>query len=206
MKIEDVTIMPMHDGDPHHLKPTLRVYVKISYTYSQEIILGVYGDLSINNTIVSPIKIDNYGENGETSLIPTFPGGGNTHLNDVTIGLKGYAELDKESIDFIEKSRYTAEKKDVNFYASLTVSYLENKALTSYVVEYRLDDKDDKSIFKQYKQDIIQNIKNQYIDTPYKIQESDISFLLYAFPTKGKDYCSKRDNIHLISGNYELGK
>jgi len=207
MEIKNVEIKPMYDVDiPHHLKPTLRVCVEILYTYSQEMVLDIYGNLCINGTILSPIKIDNYGENGEEKLVPAFPSEVKTDINDTLIRLKGYAELDKESIDFIEKSRSVDKNKNVNFSVSLTVSYLENRALTSYVVGYKLDENDNKSIFKKYKQDIIQNIKSQYMSTPYEIQETDISFLLYTRPINGKDYRSKRDNLHLISGNYDKGK
>ncbi|HII83136.1 hypothetical protein [Ferroplasma sp.] len=118
MQIENVTIKPVDDNDmPVHLKPTLKIEFEILDLLPISIIVDAYGDLRINNTIIS--RISRYNISATDKPI------GQDYRNKVPDFLaQGYAELDKESLDFIEKSRDADKYKDVNFSASVTFSVL----------------------------------------------------------------------------------
>jgi len=129
MEIKNVEIKPI-DDIPHHLKPTLRVEIEISDITYQETIFGAYGDLRIDNTILSQIKIEEYKNKSDVNKLPK-----SETIHSVV--LRGYAELDKESLDFIKKSRYTAKNENVDFDISLGASVLEKSPQGNIISYYK---------------------------------------------------------------------
>ncbi len=119
MEIKNVNIIHIDDNDkPAHLKPTLKIKFEIWDLKPSAIIFQAYGDLCIDDTIVS--KIFRY------TVYPKDKPAGQDYKNKGQYFLmQGYAELDKESLDFIEKSRDADEYNDINFSTSVTISYLQ---------------------------------------------------------------------------------
>ena len=127
MAIKKVKIKPIDDNDkPGQLKPALKIEFEISdlepsgqESSGQElsvIVIDAYGDLCINDTIISKIFRYNVSVKDKPA--------GQDYSKGQSFLVQGYAELDKESLDFIEKSRDSDEYKDVNFSASVTISFL----------------------------------------------------------------------------------
>jgi len=118
MQIENITIKPVDDNDiPVHLKPTLKIEFEILDLLPFAIVVDVYGDLRINNTIISRIFRYNISAMDKPAR-QDYVDKGKDFL------AQGYAEFDKESLDFIEKSRGVDKYNDVNFSASVTFSVL----------------------------------------------------------------------------------
>lgn len=131
MEIKIVEIKAMDDVElPHHLKPTLKFVFELSGVNHQEMILSVYGELLINNTILSRIEIEDYKEisNGNK-----FNKAEMTH----SVILRGYTELSKESLDLIKKSRYRAKNQNVDFNIFFIASVLEKGPEGGIISHYR---------------------------------------------------------------------
>lgn len=193
MKINNVKIKTIPENEMQHIKPTLKIEIEVEYIRSQEMILEIKGNLIINNKLLSSIIVE---EPPEAELKPTGYTAENTQIPPTVVPLKGYIELDKEIINYIEKSRSANTKKDVIFDISLTVSYLKNKAIISYVIEYPLNS----TIFTQQQRESI----SKHLEGRYIYNQNDISFLLYAYPYNNM-YMQARSNLNLISADGSTG-
>lgn len=91
--------------------------------------IDVYGNLCIDKYLLSKICIYKICVKKSSQKII---GVENKNCSSI---VKGYAELDKESLNFIEKIRDKDNKKDVKFTVSLNISYLE-KSYKGYIIGY----------------------------------------------------------------------
>ncbi len=183
MKIKDVKIKPIDDKELQHVKPALQIEVELEYIVSQEMLLNIYGDIIVDKKIIAPIKIS---EIPDSELNPKIEDGEKFAPTNITI--KEYVELDRELVDYIERSRDSNPERNVTFNFKLTASYLENAVVLSYVAELST------SILNQGTSKIIDNI----IGRGYTLNERDISLLVYAHPSQSP-YHQDRPNLNLMS-------
>ncbi len=183
MEIKNVEIKPVDDNEPQHIKPTLHVEVELEYGASQETLLDIYGDIIVDKKILASIKIN---EIPDSELKPKIEEGKKFAPTKLTIN--GYIELDRELVDYIERSRDSNPERDVILNVKLTASYLENKAVLSYVTELA------PSLLNQDPLKIIGSMYSKYVS-------NDFSLLAYAYPYPPSSYHQGRSNLNLISAS-----
>lgn len=172
--------------DESCFEPAIKMTFVLKYQMNQEAPINMFGNVLFEKKSIGRL---------EPKVMPYFefkigPTDYNRNFGQKELEMELTLSLDKKIVSYMNDARKTSPKGDVNLTIDVNLTYLRNKAFVSYINEFHLND-------ATFPRDLKTVIEKNFSPHYY----SDISVLLYTYPTQIGSYISNRTNLNLISSN-----
>ena len=171
--------------DESYFEPTIKVELEWQYEISQEAPISIFGNVSFIGKLIGRLLPKDL----ETKGFNIAPTDYNRTYGHKTLKMDITATLDNKIISYMNESRKSYDKGDINLTLEIFTTYLSNNAMISYIEEYGLTD----NTFPKDLKTAIGNSKFKNFQ--------DTSVLLFVYPNQIGSYYQNRSNLNLISSS-----
>ncbi len=172
--------------DESCFEPAIKMTFVLKYQMNQEAPINMFGNVFFEKKSIGRL---------EPKVMPSLefkigPTDYNRNFGQKELEMELTLSLDKKIVSYMNDARKSSPKGDVNLTIDVNLTYLKNKAFVSYINEFHLND-------ATFPRDLKTVIEKNFSPHNY----SDISVLLYTYPTQIGSYASNRTNLNLVSSN-----
>ena len=169
--------------DESFFYPAIKARFELKYDLNQEAPINLFGTLTFQGKLIGRME-------SKVTLSQEFkigPTDYNRNYGYKNLEIDLTCTLDKKIVSHMNDARRISVKGDVDILIELSLTYLRNEALISYIMEYPLDDSTFPKDFKAA------------IEKQWPVSYKNISVLLYAYQTQTGSYSQNKTNLNLIS-------
>jgi len=169
--------------DESFFHPAINASINIEYRVNQEAPINLTGNLYFQEKLIGML---------EPKLTPSQefyigPTDYNRKFDSKNLEIQLACVLDNKIVSYMNEVRKSSQKGDVELRIELTLTYLLNKAMVSYIYEIITTE-------PTFPRDLIPSVEKKFGTDNF----SSVSILLYAYPRVG-GYQPNRTNLNLIS-------
>ncbi len=172
--------------DESYYEPAIKAKFSLKYRKNQEAPINIYANVFFKGKIVGRLEAKEMPDREFKIGAMDY----NRDYGEDTLDIDLACVLSKKIISCMNNSRRLSDKGDVNLQIEASLTYLRNEAEVSYIEEYNIYN-------NPFPKDLKDAIKKRWPDS----LKSDISVLLYAYPTHIGTYSQSRSNLNLISSS-----
>jgi hypothetical protein len=171
--------------DESYFEPAIKASFSLKYRKTQEAPINIYANVFFKGKIIGRLESKDMLDR-EFKISPKDY----KDYSEETLDIDLACVLTKKIISYMNNSRRSSDKGDVNLQIETCLTYLRNEAEVSYIEEYNIYN-------TAFPRDLKDAIAKQWPDR----LSNNISVLLYVYPIPPGTYSQSRSNLNLISSS-----